>query len=67
MRHTAFTTALIGNLVRDIGAMITGVFVWRSGLWPRWVAIILLLALPLGHLVSWDWSQPRWCQPYMGW
>lgn len=47
MRHTAFTTALIGNLVRDIGAMIAGVFVWRSGLWPHWVALILLLALPL--------------------
>ncbi len=27
--------------------MVVGTAVWRSGRWPRWVAISLLLALPI--------------------
>jgi hypothetical protein len=50
MRHTAYTTASIGGLIQDVGAMAAGLTVLRSGIWPRWVAILLLLSLPLDFL-----------------
>lgn len=47
LRQTAFSIVGAGGWLLDIGAMVVGTAVWRSGLWPRWCAIILLLALPM--------------------
>jgi hypothetical protein len=58
MRHTAYTTASIGGLVQDVGAMAAGLKVWRSGIWSRWVVIILLLSLPLDFLAFFTIGSP---------
>jgi hypothetical protein len=58
MRHTAYTTASIGGLVQDVGAMAAGLAVLRSGIWPRWVAILLLLSLPLDFLAFFTIGSP---------
>jgi hypothetical protein len=50
MRQTAFGLASIGGLIQDIGTMVMGLSIWRSGLWPRWAAGLFLLALPLDIL-----------------
>lgn len=47
MRQTTFAVASMAALVQDIGAMTAGIYVWRTGAWPRWAAVVLLLALPL--------------------
>lgn len=47
MRQTAFTVGSMAALVQDIGAMTAGICVWQTGVWPRWAALVLLLALPL--------------------
>jgi hypothetical protein len=60
MRQTAYTTASMGGLIQDIGAMIVGLAVWRSGLWPRWLAILLLLSLPLDFLAFFTIGTPFW-------
>lgn len=47
MRQTAFAVVGMGGWLLDVGAMVVGTAVWRSRIWPRWYAIILLLALPM--------------------
>lgn len=46
-RNTAWSVFGIGSMLLDVGAMILGVAVWRSRLWPRWSALILMLAFPI--------------------
>jgi hypothetical protein len=58
MRQTAYATASIGGLVQDIGAMVAGVSIWRSGFWPRWAGILLLLSLPLDFLAFFTIGSP---------
>jgi hypothetical protein len=58
MRQTAYVTASIGGLIQDVGAMAAGVTVWRSDVWPRWVAILLLLSLPLDFLAFFTIGTP---------
>jgi hypothetical protein len=38
--------------------MAVGLTVWRSGIWPRWVAILLLLSLPLDFLAFFTIGSP---------
>lgn len=47
LRQTAFMIFSSGSLLLDAGATAVGVAVWRSHIWPRWSAIMLLLAFPL--------------------
>lgn len=47
MRQTAFTVVSIGGWLLIIGATGMGVTIWRYRFWPRWSAIIMLLALPI--------------------
>ena len=46
-RDLSWMAFSIGSLVMDIGASLLGIAVWRSGLWPRWSAALLMAALPL--------------------
>jgi hypothetical protein len=46
-RHIAFTTFLLGSLVTGLGAMVAGMAMVRRGSGPRWLATLLILALPL--------------------
>jgi len=46
-RNTAWSTFGMGSLLLDVGAVILGVAIWRSRWWPRWGALILMLALPI--------------------
>jgi len=46
-RHTAFGTFSLGSLVTDVGAMVAGIAMRRGGSGPRWLAALLILALPL--------------------
>lgn len=46
-RQAAFTATSIGGLLLSMGATGVGLSIRRSRFWPRWSAIILLLALPL--------------------
>ena len=54
MRQVAYSTFSIGSLLLDIGAMVAGAAAWRSRIWPRWSALILLLTLPL-DLAAFFW------------
>ena len=47
LRQTAFSIVGVGGWLLNIGAMIVGTAVWRSHLWPRWGALVLLLAFPI--------------------
>lgn len=46
-RDLSWIAFSLGSLVMDIGATLLGVAVWRSPLWPRWSAVLLVSALPL--------------------
>jgi hypothetical protein len=52
MRHVAWTTFLVGLLLLAIGATITGIAFRRNQLWPDWLAVLLMAALPLTVIVS---------------
>ena len=54
LRHMAFSTFSFGSLLLDVGATAVGIATFRSHIWPRWSAIILLLALPL-DMVAFLW------------
>ena len=47
MRSAAFSLFGFSSLLLDLCAMVLGISLWRSRLWSRWSALILLLALPL--------------------
>jgi hypothetical protein len=47
LRNAAWSAFGVGSLLLDIGATVLGVAAWRSQLWPRWVAVILIGALPI--------------------
>ena len=47
LRQTAFSIVGVGGWLLNIGAMIVGTAVWRSRIWPRWCALVLLLAFPI--------------------
>jgi len=47
LRNGAWGAFGIGGWLLIIGAMILGVAAWRSRLWPRWAALILILAVPI--------------------
>lgn len=47
MRQVAYSTASIGGWLHDLGSIALGIFIWRTRIWPRWRAVILLLALPI--------------------
>ncbi len=47
MRSAAFSLFSFSSLVLDLCMMVLGISLWRSRLWPRWSALLLLLALPL--------------------
>ncbi len=47
LRNAAWSTFGVGSLLLDVGALTLGIAVWRSRLWPRWSAMILMLALPM--------------------
>ena len=47
LRNAAWSAFGIGGWLLIIGAMLVGAAAWRSGLWPRWTAVILILALPV--------------------
>lgn len=49
-RDLSWMAFSIGSLVMDLGATLLGVAAWRSGRWPRWMAVFLMLALPLDVL-----------------
>lgn len=46
-RHTAFGSFSLGSLVTDLGALVAGIAMMRRGSGPRWLAALLILALPL--------------------
>lgn len=46
-RDLSWIAFSLGSLVMDIGATLLGIAVWRSRRWPRWSAVLLILALPL--------------------
>jgi hypothetical protein len=47
MRSAAFSLFSLSSLALDLSLTVLGISLWRSRLWPRWSALILLLALPL--------------------
>jgi hypothetical protein len=47
MRHTAWGTFLLGLLLTAAGATLSGLAFQRTHRWPRWITILLILALPL--------------------
>ena len=47
MRQMAYSTTSVGGLLLDLGAMGVGIAIWRSRIWPRWYALLLILALPI--------------------
>jgi hypothetical protein len=47
LRQTAFAVVGVGGWLLDSGAMVVGTAVWRSRIWPRWCAMVLLLAFPI--------------------
>lgn len=47
MRQIAYSTTSVGGLLLDLGAMGVGIAIWRCRIWPRWSALILILALPI--------------------
>ena len=47
MRSAAFSLFSLSSLTLDLSLTVLGISLWRSRLWPRWSALILLLALPL--------------------
>ena len=52
MRHVAWTTFLVGLLLLAIGATVTGIALRHNQLWPHWLAVLLMAALPLTVVVS---------------
>ena len=52
MRGVAWTTFLVGLLLLAIGATITGLALRRNQLWPDWLSMLLMAALPLTVIVS---------------
>lgn len=50
LRQTAFAVAGIGGIIQDIGAMVVGVSIRRSDVWPGWAAGVFMLAIPLDIL-----------------
>jgi hypothetical protein len=47
LRSASWMAFSLGSLVMDVGATLAGVALWRARTRPRWIAPILLLALPL--------------------
>lgn len=47
MRQAAFGLFSMSSLVLDLGVTVLGMALWRGRLWPRWSAVLLMLALPL--------------------
>ena len=47
MRSAAFSLFSLSSLALDLSVTVLGISLWRSRLWPRWSALILLFALPL--------------------
>ena len=47
LRNVAFAAFGMGGLVLDVGATILGVAIWRTRSWPRWSALVLMMALPI--------------------
>jgi hypothetical protein len=47
MRQVAYSTTSLGGWLHNLGATAVGIFIWRTRIWPRWRAVILLLALPI--------------------
>ena len=54
LRSAAFSLFGLSSLALDLSLTVLGISLWRSRLWPRWSALILLLALPL-DLVAFFW------------
>ncbi len=54
MRSAAFSLFSLSSLTLDLSVTILGISLWRSRFWPRWSALILLLAFPL-DLASFFW------------
>jgi uncharacterized membrane protein (DUF2068 family) len=44
----------------DAGATLAGVALWRTRTWPRWIAALLCLALPLDVIAFFTFS------PFLG-
>ena len=53
-RNLSWTTFLLGLLVLFIGAIVVGLNSFRTGLIPRWVALLLLLFPPLTFIGIWQ-------------
>jgi hypothetical protein len=47
MRSAAFSLFSLSSLALDLCVTVLGITLWRSRLWPRWAAFVLMLALPL--------------------
>ena len=54
LRNAAWSAFGVGGWMLIIGAMVLGVAAWRSRTWPRWSAILLMLALPL-DVIAFFW------------
>lgn len=46
-RSWSWMAYLFGELAQIIGSTILGIEAWRKRLWPRWLALALMLVLPL--------------------
>jgi hypothetical protein len=47
LRNAAWSAFGMGGLVLNVGATILGIAIWRTRIWPRWSAVVLMLALPI--------------------
>lgn len=54
MHSTAFLLFGLSSFALDLSVMVLGISLWRSRLWSRWSALVLLFALPL-DLASFFW------------
>lgn len=60
LRTISWTAFSLGSLVLDVGSTIVGLAIWRRQLWPRWIGMLLMLALPLDILAFFIFS------PFLG-
>lgn len=58
LRNAAWGAFGVGGWMLILGATVLGVAAWRSRTWPRWCAILLMLAVPIDLVAYFIFDSP---------